>query len=74
MLNRFRFYPTPDQDVILTRTFGCACYVYNHMLRLRSDAWMNAHKGIGYHAASALLTRLKEPDRWWLNEVSSVPL
>ncbi|MDA8118975.1 MAG: helix-turn-helix domain-containing protein [Gammaproteobacteria bacterium] len=21
---RFRFYPTPDQEVILTRTFGCA--------------------------------------------------
>lgn len=72
---RFRFYPTPDQEVILTRTFGCARYVYNHMLRLRSDAWMNEHKGIGYHATSALLTQLKkEPDRLWLNEVSSVPL
>ncbi|WP_205736123.1 helix-turn-helix domain-containing protein [Acidiferrobacter sp. SPIII_3] len=72
---RFRFYPTPNQEVILTRTFGCARYVYNHMPRMRSDAWMNTHKSIGYHATSALLTQLKkEPDRLWLNEVSSVPL
>ena len=72
---RFRFYPTTEQDEILARTFGCTRFIYNHMLRLRSDAWMNEHKSIGYHATSALLTQLKkEPDRLWLNEVSSVPL
>lgn len=38
---RFRFYPTPEQEQILARTFGCARHVYNHMLRLRSDAWMH---------------------------------
>ena len=72
---RFRFYPTTEQGEILARTFGCTRFIYNHMLRLRSDAWMNEHKSIGYHATSALLTQLKkEPDRLWLNEVSSVPL
>ena len=72
---RFRFYPTTEQGEILARTFGCTRFIYNHMLRLRSDAWMNEHKSIGYHATSTLLTRLKkEPDRLWLNEVSSVPL
>lgn len=73
--HRFRFTPTPEQREISARTFGCTRFVYNHMLRLRSDAWMNEHKGVGYHATSALLTQLKkEPDRLWLNEVSSVPL
>ena len=72
---RFRFYPTPEQGETLARTFGCTRVVYNHMLRLRSDAWLNEHKSVGYHATSALLTQLKkEPDRLWLNEVSSVPL
>ena len=72
---RFRFYPTPTQREILARTFGCTRFVYNHMLRLRSDAWMNEHKSVGYHTTSAMLTQLKkEPDHLWLNDVSSVPL
>ncbi len=30
-----------------------------HMLRLRSDAWINDHKSVGYHATSARLTQLQ---------------
>ena len=72
---RFRFYPTPGQEVILARTFGCARFVYNHMLRQRTDAWFNDQKRIGYHETSAMLTALKkQPEFTWLNEVSSVPL
>ena len=72
---RFRFYPTPGQEVILARTFGCARFVYNHMLRQRTDAWFNEQKRIGYHETSAMLTALKkQPEFTWLNEVSSVPL
>ncbi|HEX9414435.1 MAG TPA: helix-turn-helix domain-containing protein [Ktedonobacterales bacterium] len=33
---RYRFYPTPEQAAVLARTFGCARYVYNWALRLRS--------------------------------------
>lgn len=47
---RFRFTPTTEQVEILARTFGCTRVVYNHMLRLRSDAWMNDHESVGYHA------------------------
>ena len=72
---RFRFYPTPEQEVILARTFGCVRYVYNHMLRVRSDAWLKEHKRVGYHETSVALTALKKaPEYAWLNEVSSVPL
>ncbi len=72
---RFRFYPTPEQEHILARTFGCARFVYNHMLRLRTDAWMNEQKRIGYHETSAALTLLKKQEEYaWLNEVSSVPV
>ena len=72
---RFRFYPTPEQEQILARTFGCARFVYNHMLRLRSDAWMQRQERVGYHETSAALTALKKtPDHLWLNEVSSVPI
>jgi len=72
---RFRFYPTPEQEVILARTFGCARFAYNYMLRLRTDAWFERQKKVGYHETSAALTTLKtQPEYAWLNEVSSVPV
>lgn len=72
---RFRFYPTPEQAHILARTFGCARFAYNHMLRLRADAWFERQERIGYHETSAALTQLKKgPEFAWLNEVSSVPV
>ena len=72
---RFRFYPTPEQEQVLARTFGCARFAYNHMLRLRTDAWYNEQKRVGYHETSAALTLLKkQPEFAWLNEVSSVPV
>ncbi|WP_430229450.1 RNA-guided endonuclease InsQ/TnpB family protein [Paraburkholderia tropica] len=72
---RFRFYPTPEQEVILARTFGCARFAYNHMLRLRTDAWYQRQERVGYHETSAALTALKkQPEFEWLNEVSSVPV
>ncbi len=72
---RFRFYPTPEQELILARTFGCARFAYNYMLRLRTDAWMQRQERVGYHETSAALTALKKtPEHAWLNEVSSVPV
>ncbi|WP_087738845.1 RNA-guided endonuclease TnpB family protein [Paraburkholderia piptadeniae] len=72
---RFRFYPTLEQADMLARTFGCARYVYNHMLRLRTDAWYQRQERIGYHESSAALTALKKTaEHAWLNEVSSVPV
>jgi putative transposase len=72
---RFRFYPTPEQEMILAKTFGCARFAYNYMLRLRTDAWFKEQKRVGYHETSTLLTELKKtPEHAWLNEVSSVPV
>jgi putative transposase len=72
---QFRFYPTPEQEVILARTFGCARFAYNHMLRLRTDAWQVRQERVGYHETSAALTALKKTEEHaWLNEVSSVPV
>ena len=72
---RFRLYPTPEQEQVLAQTFGCARFAYNHMLRLRTDAWFSRQERIGYHETSAALTQLKkDPEFAWLNEVSSVPV
>jgi len=72
---KFRFYPTPAQEITFARTFGCARFAYNYMLRMRTDAWFNEQKRVGYHETSALLTKLKEnPEFKWLNEVSCIPV
>jgi putative transposase len=72
---RYRFYPTPDQDAILSRTFGCTRFVYNWGLQLRTDAYSDRHERVSYADTSAALTALKKAAATaWLNEVSSVPL
>jgi putative transposase len=71
---RYRCYPTPEQADVLARTFGCARFVYNWALRLRTDAYAERQERVSYADTSAALTLLKrEPSTAWLNEVSSVP-
>ena len=72
---KYRFYPTTDQVELLAQTFGCARFVYNSILRWRTDEFYLRKEKIGYTQASARLTAMKkEPDFVWLNDVSSVPL
>lgn len=71
---RFRVYPTQEQEQQLAHTFGCVRFVYNWALRLRSDAWYNESKRLGYHESSGALTALKKnTDYSWLNDISCVP-
>jgi len=70
----FRCYPTPEQEQILARTFGCTRYVYNWGLAHRTDAFRRGER-MSYTQSSAALTALKKDrETAWLNEVSSVPL
>jgi putative transposase len=71
---RYRCYPTNTQVAVLARTFGCARFVYNWALRVRTDAYYQRQERVSYADTSAGLTTLKQqPDTVWLNEVSSVP-
>lgn len=71
---RYRCYPTKAQAAVLARTFGCARFVYNWALRMRTDAYYERQERISYADNSAALTTLKQQaDTTWLNEVSSVP-
>lgn len=69
----YRFYPTPEQESILARTFGCVRYVYNWALDARTKAFKNGER-MNYAESDKALTVLKrQPETAWLNEVSSVP-
>ncbi|MEN9500967.1 MAG: hypothetical protein RI964_252 [Pseudomonadota bacterium] len=72
---RFRFYPDQQQEQLLAQTFGCVRYVYNSILRYRTDAYDQTQEKIGYTAANARLTAIKKlPEFAFLNDISSVPL
>ena len=72
---RFRFYPDPQQETLLAQTFGCVRFVYNSILRYRTDAYYQAQTKVNYIGANARLTEIKKlPEFAFLNDVSSVPL
>jgi putative transposase len=72
---RYRFYPTPEQAHMLSRTFGCVRLVYNRALDVRTAAWRTEHRRITYSQSSAMLTTWKRSDELaFLNDVAAVPL
>jgi hypothetical protein len=56
---RYRCYPTPAQAAALARTVGCARFVYNWALRVRTDAYHDRQERLSYVDLSAALTTLK---------------
>ena len=52
-----RFYPTPEQALLLAQSFGCARFVYNNTLKFRTDAYYNDGKSISHSCQSIRLTK-----------------
>ncbi|MER5379929.1 RNA-guided endonuclease TnpB family protein [Streptomyces sp. NPDC002688] len=72
---KYRFYPTGEQAVELSRTFGCVRFVYNKALEERTRAWYGEQRRMSYVQSSAALTEWKKAEELaFLAEVSSVPL
>ena len=72
---KYRFYPTPEQEALLAQTFGCARYVYNWALDLRTKAYRERGESLSYYDLSSALTNLKrQTGTDWLRDVSCVPL
>jgi putative transposase len=72
---RYRLYPTPGQQQMLARTFGCARVVYNDFLQLRDACHAAGEKISDTEVQRRVITLAKQtPERAWLSEVASVPL
>lgn len=67
---KYRVYPTKEQQVLLTKTFGCVRWVYNHYLDRKIVTLKTEHRYLDYKACSKDLTRLKK-DTDWLREVDA---
>ena len=72
---KYRFYPTPQQAGLLSRTFGSVRYVYNRALAERSRAWTQEQRRVTFAETCRMLTGWKnDPETAWLYEVSNVAL
>ena len=70
---KYRIYPTDEQIVLLTKSFGCVRYVYNHFLDFKKTEYEESEKIYSAFDLIKLLTPLKkeldwlkEPDKWAL--------
>lgn len=68
---KFRIYPNKTQQQLISRTHGCARFVYNHFLAIRRDEWKANHNSVTYCQTSSMLTDLKQrEDMLWLKEAN----
>src|ERR1700751_5008222 len=72
---RYRIYPTPGQQQMLARTFGCARVGYNDCPRLRDACHAAGEEISATEGQRRVITAAKAtPERAWLGQVASVAL
>lgn len=75
MRYRYRIEPTPVQQKMLGRVFGCCRVVFNDALRARHEAYQTATKLSDAEVQRRVITQAKTTaERAWLTEVPSVAL
>lgn len=66
---KIRIYPSKEQMESLSKQFGGARWVYNHMLNLRMEAWQKEQKSLSKSFLIKLLPILKADEKTsWLKE------
>lgn len=70
---KFRIYPTPEQERLIQRTFGCCRYVFNHYLADRQEKYRTTGKSPTRFQQSNDLTMLKQHIEW-LKEADAIAL
>ena len=70
---KYRIYPTDEQITLLSKTFGCVRYIYNHFLVFKKTEYEESKKSYSAFDLMKLLVPLKketewlkEPDKWSL--------
>jgi putative transposase len=61
---KFRIYPTTAQATLISQTFGCKRWVYNHFLAERITIYENEKRTAGRFEQDKRLTLLKKETEW----------
>jgi len=71
----FRLYPNKENQVLLSKHFGSARFIYNTMLKFKQFYYEKLGINPSYNELSYALTHLKKLEEYsWLNEVNSQTL
>ena len=70
---KYRIYPTEDQQALLSKTFGCKRFIYNHYLNEQQEKYENKEKHLSHYDINKDITKLKYTKEW-LREVDSIAL
>lgn len=72
---RFRIYPNNEQEMLLSKHFGCSRFVYNYFLNERKKQYLDNKKSDNYYVQAKTLTELKKKEQTiWLKVVNSQTL
>ena len=70
---KFRIYPSPSQENLIQRTFGCCRFVFNHFLEERIEQYEQTGKAPTRFQQDKNLTAIKK-ELAWLREVDATAL
>jgi putative transposase len=70
---KYRIYPTEDQQILLSKTFGCKRVIFNHYLNVQQTNFKNKEKHLSNYDINRDITKLKD-EKDWLREVDSIAL
>lgn len=71
----YRIYPNAEQEVLLSKHFGCTRWLYNRALASKKEAWESEKRNVTRYDLSAELPDLKKAEETaWLKEVNSQSL
>lgn len=69
---KFRISPNEEQEILLSKHFGCSRFVYNYFLNERKEQYQKDKKSDNYYSQAKTLTDLKKQEEYnWLKEVNS---
>jgi len=69
---KFRIYPNKQQEILLSKHFGCSRFVYNYFLNQRIEQCKQLGTSDNYNKQAKSLTELKKQEEYnWLKEVNS---
>lgn len=72
---KYRIYPNAEQEVLLSKHFGCVRWLYNRALATKKTAWEMEKRNVTRYDLSAELPTLKQAEETtWLKEVNSQSL
>ena len=71
---KYRIYPTEEQEVLFSKTFGCVRVVYNWALDIKSNLYKENKESISRFALQSKLRDELKQEKPWLKETNSQSL